>query len=260
MHSSRVHKTSSTATATATATSSVTTASVTASGVSKPELAAGQRQQGSFADMLTTVHTPESTQIPPADQQAGLRLLAEVSTSQAKAEADPFLAITTHQTVSFDDGNQEQSASSLSLPADNADPIMIVEEYKLPSGENPVGQDFDSTNQRTMDSGNETRPYKCDYEGCNRAFARRAALGSHLISHTADLHISCYYGDCNGEIKYRNKRELNRHIHAHHTFKRPYECDTCHHRFRRTDHLKSHMEHVHAPGREKKKPPKLKKP
>ena len=256
MHSSRVHKTSSTATATST----VTTASVTASGVSQPELAAGQRQQGSFADMLTTVHTPESTQIPPADQQAGLRLLAEVSTSQAKAEADPFLAITTHQTVSFDDGNQEQFASSLSLPADNAAHIMMVEKCKLPSGENPVGQDSDLTNQRTMDSGNETRPYKCDYEGCNIAFARRAALGSHLISHTADLHISCYYGDCNGEIKYRNKRELNRHIHAHHTFKRPYECDICHHRFRRTDHLKSHMEHVHAPGREKKKPPKLKKP
>ena len=254
MHSSCIFKTSSTATATSTG----TTASVTASGVSQSELAAGQRQQGSFAGTLTTVHTPESTQIPPTDQQAGLRLLAEVSTSQA--EADPFLAITTHQTISFDDGNQQQFASSLPLPADNTDPTMMVEEPKLPSGESPVGQDSDSTNQRTIDSGNRTRPYKCNYEGCNKAFARRAALGSHLISHTVDLHISCYYGDCNGEIKYRDKRELNRHIHAHHTFKRPYECRICHHRFRRTDHLKSHMEHVHAPGREKKKPPKLKKP
>ena len=255
MHSSCIYKTSFTATATSTG----TTASVTASGVSQPQLAAGQRQQGSFAGTLTTVHTPELTQIPPADQQAGLRLLAEVSTSQA--EADPFLSITTHQTVSFDDGNQQQFASSLSLPVDNTTPTtMMVEEPKLPSGESPVGQDSDSTNQRTMDNGNKTRPYKCNYEGCNRAFARRAALGSHLISHTVDLHISCYYGDCNGEIKYRDKRELNRHIHAHHTFKRPYECRICHHRFRRTDHLKSHMEHVHAPGREKKKPPKLKKP
>ena len=113
-----------------TATVTATTISVTASGVSQPELAAGQHQQGSFAGLSTTVHTPESTHIPVAEQPlANLRLLAEVGSSQL----DPFEALTTHRPITFDD-DHEQSASSLSLPdepsqaADDANPIMEAEE------------------------------------------------------------------------------------------------------------------------------------
>ena len=71
MHGFRLSKSIATTTNTSTATS------VTASRVSLPELAVGQRQQGSFASMSTTVYTPELAFIPSADQQfAGLRLLA----------------------------------------------------------------------------------------------------------------------------------------------------------------------------------------
>ena len=107
MHGFRLSKSIATTTNTSTATS------VTASRVSLPELAVGQRQQGSFANMSTTVYTPELAFIPSADQQfAGLRLLAEVSTSQI----DPFEALATHRTITCDgDEDQKQSASSLTL-------------------------------------------------------------------------------------------------------------------------------------------------
>ena len=77
MHSYRV--------STSTATSTSTTAtSISTSGVAQPESAAGQRpQSSSFAGTPTTIHTPESTHVPVADQQyAGLSLLPEVSASQ----------------------------------------------------------------------------------------------------------------------------------------------------------------------------------
>ena len=108
MHSSRLPK--STLTATATGTGTVT--SMVTSVVSQPELAAGQRQQeDSFVGFSTTVHTPESTPIPTADQPcAGPRLSANASASQVA----PFQALATHQPVTFDDDHQEQPDNSLS--------------------------------------------------------------------------------------------------------------------------------------------------
>ena len=124
MRSYRVSESTSTATA--------TTASVTVSGSSQPESAIERHHQGSFTGLpTTTTHTPESTHISIAEQPfAGLRLLAEVSTSQANS----LEAFAIHRTITFDDEDQEQSASSLSLPdqpsqaADDANPIMEVEE------------------------------------------------------------------------------------------------------------------------------------
>ena len=54
MHSSRIPKPSSTATA--------TSICVTASGVSQSESVDGQRQQGSFVGLSTTTHTPKVTE------------------------------------------------------------------------------------------------------------------------------------------------------------------------------------------------------
>ena len=110
MHSSRLSKSTSTAPVTSTNT---TTSVGTPSGFSLHELATGQRQQGFFLDLSTTVRTPESTQMPVNYQQhGGLRLLAEVSASQI----DPFAALAAHPTVTFnDDDYQEQSHDSLSL-------------------------------------------------------------------------------------------------------------------------------------------------
>ena len=122
MHGSRLPKSSATATNTSTATS------VTVSGVSQPELAAGQRQQGSFTGLPTTIHTPKSRHIPVVEQAfAGPRLLTEASASQV----DPFQALAAHQTFTFDDDDQEppdnsssQFSRSLAVIGESSQPIL----------------------------------------------------------------------------------------------------------------------------------------
>ena len=111
MHSSHKLKSSS-----ATGTSSITLRD------SQPESAAGQRQQGSFVGISTTVHTPESTHMPSNYQQhAGLRLLADVTTSQV----DPFDALASHRTIAFDeeDEYQKQPDDSSSFSNEPSQPV-----------------------------------------------------------------------------------------------------------------------------------------
>ena len=113
----------------ATATTNTASTSTITSGNSQPELAAGQRLRCPLMSLSTTVHTPESTPIPVADQQfAGLRLLADTIVSQA----DPFEAITAHRTVTFDDDHLEypdnsslQSSPSLAIIGESSQPIVV---------------------------------------------------------------------------------------------------------------------------------------
>ena len=223
---------------TSTATATATTTSITASRGSQPESAVGQHQ-GSFVGRSTTFHTPESMYIPADDQYAGLRLLAEISAS--RPQIDPFEALATHQTVSIDDANT----------------TMVVEKPK-PSGGQKLANKADQIKQWIMDSGNKARPFKCGYEGCGRTYTKKVVVMSHIARHIRDSQYRCYDGACTGAIRYSTKRALTQHIHAYHTFERPYDCNICGHRFRRLHHLKDHKQHVHTPGREKK-PPKLRK-
>ena len=110
----------------ATSTSTATT-SISTSGISQPESAAGQRPQGSsFAGILTTIHIPESTHIPSTDQYAGLSLLAEASVS--RIQVDPFEALAAaHRTATFGDGDndeyQEQPDDSSILSNEPLQPV-----------------------------------------------------------------------------------------------------------------------------------------
>ena len=244
MHSSHVSESTSTAT---------TTTAEVLSGVSQPELTAGQGQQGSFVGLSTTVHTPESTGISATYYLQGkLRPLSDVSTSQT----DPFDALATHQTVTFGDDHQGRSASSSSLsnkparsqnspqPSDDAAPIVREE------------QSPDPTDKWFMMSGDERRPYQCGYEGCGKKYIRKAFLKAHIIKHPSDSEFRCYSGNCSGTVRYRDKRALTQHIHIHHTFEKPFGCEICYRRFRRPDNLKSHREHMHSKKSKKKSPKK----
>ena len=115
MHCSHVSKSISTVTA-ATSTSTATTVSI--SRVSQRESAARQREQGYFMGLLTTPHTPEElTEIlSNYYQQDELRHLSDTSVSDISAsQTDPFDALTTYITATFEDDQQGRSASSLSL-------------------------------------------------------------------------------------------------------------------------------------------------
>ena len=246
MHSSHVSN------STSTAASTNTTTTITFSGVSQPESAAGQRQQGSFVGLSTTVHTPESTRISSnyyhKDEQ---RLLSDIVAPQI----DPFKALATHLAVTFEDDDQRQSASSLSLsdepsrsqklsqpPVDDVAPIVREEQRPHP------------TDKWIMMSGNKKRPFQCGHEGCGRKYSKKEYLQTHFVTHTGDSKLRCYQGECAGTVIYRDARALTRHIHSYHTFVRMFGCKFCDRRFRQQHHLKYHMEYVHPREAEKKSP------
>ena len=257
MRSYRASKSTSTVTA--------TTPSVSVSGGTQPESLAGQRQQGSFIGIPTTAHAPESGYISADDQYAGLRLLAEVSTTQV----DPFVALATHQAVTFDDQDQEQSASSLSLSdepsqaTDDANPTMVVaephetgisEDPKCPSGQNPADQNADSTDKWIMYSGDEIRPFQCGYGGCGKTYITKHDLQRHFVSHIDDSQFRCYSGDRAGAIRYCDKQALVQHIHKKHTMVRLFECNICNKRFVSLRSLSTHRRNMHPAKNEQNQP------
>ena len=94
--------------------SSAATTTITAiAGTST--MTAGQRQQGSFVDLSKTIHTPEPTLIPATDyQQDELGLLSDISFSDiSSSQFDPFGILATHQTVTFEDQDQDQFQEQL---------------------------------------------------------------------------------------------------------------------------------------------------
>ena len=236
-----VSKSSSAATATITATASTSTMT---SRFSQPELAAGQRQQGSYVGTSTTIDTPESMQIASYNQQDGLKLLAEVSTSQI----NPFAALATHQTVTFDDEAVTTEIAGVSnLPSD---------QYQAEQSPDPT-----DTNKWIIVDKSQERPYRCGYPGgCDKNYLRKGCLVRHFIVHTGVSNFGCAYPECVGKKYFNDQAKLERHIICAHTLEKPFRCDRCKKRFRRIESLKYHMNHVvHVSNNEKKSPKRKKK-
>ena len=250
--------------------------------------------------------------------------MAEVSASQV----DPFQALATYQSVTFNDNDQEspdntssQSSRSLAIIDESSQPILdaapnvkkapfeiivstlsakdvgdtkirttttIPEQKILPSINDhfrqalseitpeavltgiagdphlssyqyPAEQSPISIDKWIISTGDADMPYQCGYEGCGKKFTRIQTLTSHIVIHTSDSRFRCYFGDCAGVIRYCHREELTRHIHVHHAFERPYPCEDCGMRFRRSDHLKSHRRKVHFIEDEKSSPKRKKK-
>ena len=250
MHSSHLAKSSSTASATGT--------SVTAARVSQSEPVAGQRQQGSFVGLSTTARTPQSATIAGTyHQQDELRFLTDISVSDISAsQINPLEALATHLTVTFDDENQGQSASSLSL---SNEPSRSQRSSQPVNDVVPIVREEQSseTEKWIMMSGNEKKPFQCGYEGYGRKYSEKAHLQAHLVTHTGDSKSRCYLEDCASKIIHRDVRLLTQHTQEHHILKRPLERKLCNRRFRRPHHLKYHMTnvtHVHSPKAKKKSP------
>ena len=245
-------------------TSTATTTSVSVSAGSQPESSVERHQQGSFVGLSTAVHTPDSKYIPAAEPYAWLRLADEISASQL--QIDPFEELATYQTVSLYDDAQELSAGFLSLPyepllsnepspaSDDANPIMKFEEPKPRSSQTLVDQDADSTDKWIIYNSDETKPFKCGYEGCGKTYTKKHSLRRHFPKHTGDSQFRCYTGDCTGKISYCDEKTLTRHIYKKHVMERPYECNICNKRFLRSDTLLYHRTNVHSTRDEQNQP------
>ena len=202
MHSPHVSKSTSTATATSTS----TTTTVTVSGVSLPESAAGKCQQGSFVGPSTTVHAPEPTQTPKANQQfSGLRLLADVTTSKID---------------SFDDEAVTTGITEV--------PNLSSDQYQAERCPAP-------TNQWIIVDKSQERPYKCGYSGCDKSYLRRNHLIGHFVKHTCTSNFKCTYPECVGNEYFRDCGKLKRHIAIKHTRQKPFQCEICDKQFHRKD-------------------------
>ena len=230
---------------------SATSTDTTTSEDSQPGTRDGQRPQGSFVGLSTTIHTPESALVPATyHQQDELELLPEIGTTQIS----PLEALATYLAVTFDDDHQGQSASSLSLsnePSRSQKSSQPVEDAAPIVREEPSP---DQTDKWTIIRDGKKRPFKCGYQGCGRTYVKKASLQTHFVTHTGDSKLRCYLGDCTGIVTYPNTQTLTRHIQVHHTFERPFGCKICDRRFRRRDYLKRHMKHVHFPEAKKKLP------
>ena len=204
--------------------------SMMTSRVSQPESAAGQRQQGSFVDLWkTVVHTPESTHIPVADRQfSGLRLLAEVSTSQI----DPFQALATHQTVSFDDEAVTTGMAGV--------PNLPIFQYLTKRSPDPT-----DTNAWIIVDKSQERPYICGFPECDKNYKYRSHLIGHFIAHTGVSKFECTYPKCVGKRYFRDRSMLNRHIICVHTLAKPFQCNICERRFGLREYLVRHSKNIH---------------
>ena len=233
-----VSKSSSAATAAITASTSTIT-----SGVSQPELAAGQRQQGSYIGISTTIDTPESMQIlTDYHQQAGLRPSAEVCA--VPIQGDPFKALATHPNTTFDD--EAVTTGIAGVP-------------NLPSDQYQAEQSPDLTDKWIIVDKSPGKPYKCGYPGCDKGYTRRSYLIAHLLKHTGKSKFKCPYPECAGNEYFRDSAVLKRHIVTKHTLDKPFQCSRCNKRFTRKENLKYHREHMHSLKNEQESPERKRK-
>ena len=229
--------------------SSAATATITASirtmtsGVSQPELAAGQHQHGSYVGTSTTINTPESRQTATYHQQDGLRLLADVSTSQI----NPFEALAKHQTVTFDDEAVTTGIAGVpNLPSD---------QYQAEQSPDPT-----DTNKWIIVDESQKKPYRCGYPGgCDKIYLTKRSLTRHFVKHTGKSNFKCPHPKCVGNEYFGDSALLKRHIVLKHTQDKSFQCELCGKQFRLQHHLKYHTKYVHGIEEEKKLPKRKKK-
>ena len=200
------------------------------SGNSQPDSVAEQRSRSSLVGPSTTIDTPESRQIAANyHQQDGLRLLAEVSTSQI----NPFTALATHQTITFDDETVTTGiAGAPNLPSD---------QYQAEQSSDPT-----DTNKWIIVDKSQERPYQCGYQGCDKGYFQMSTLKRHFVKHTGISKFKCPHPECVGNEYFSESAMLKRHNARKHSQDEPFECELCGRQYRLQKHFKNHTKYVHG--------------
>ncbi|KAJ9143735.1 Finger protein azf1 [Pleurostoma richardsiae] len=79
----------------------------------------------------------------------------------------------------------------------------------------------------------------CDVPDCNKRFAQRAQLTTHMRCHNGERPYVCSFPGCNSSFGQHGNLKVHQRLHSG---ERPYACDQCHRRFAQRGNLNAHLE------------------
>lgn len=89
---------------------------------------------------------------------------------------------------------------------------------------------------------NQDRPYRCEYEGCNKAYKKVTHLNAHYVVHNGATPFHCKFVFADGTVcqdEFARSDQLTRHVRKHKNEKN-FKCRGCNKAFFRPDHCKTH--------------------
>ncbi|XP_067568316.1 Krueppel-like factor 17 [Pseudorca crassidens] len=136
----------------------------------------------------------------------------------------------------------ESQGSLVSQPVSQEDPFLPKQPLPAPRRAEQYSRAQERPPRRRSPV---SRPYRCDYENCEKAYTKRSHLVSHQRKHTGERPYKCMWEACTWSF-FRSD-ELRRHTRIH-TKYRPHKCDQCGRQFMRSDHLRQHQRtHMRMP-------------